>query len=143
MPQRNSTDLQDLLASWLQHCLNRTWGATSPMATATDPPYFESQSQAGGGGGGQGGDPGVVYILLMVGLFSSFTFGIMLSYIRSRKMESSQDPYHQYIARDWTRVVVPPPSATVCKAMGRSDHALSQKESVVIGNPIALTQLPG
>uniref|UniRef100_A0A3B3HN55 Uncharacterized protein n=1 Tax=Oryzias latipes TaxID=8090 RepID=A0A3B3HN55_ORYLA len=45
---------------------------------------------------------GVVYIFLVVGMFSFCSFGIMLSYIRSRKLESSQDPYHQYIAHDWT-----------------------------------------
>lgn len=142
MPQRNNTDLQDLLASWLQHCLNRTWGATLSQGTATQPPAFpQSPNPARGEGEGQG----VVYILLMVGLFSFFTFGIMLSYIRSRKMENSQDPYHQYIARDWTRVLAPPPSTTLSKVMGRSavDHTLLKKEPVVIGNPTALAQLPG
>ncbi|KAJ8407401.1 hypothetical protein AAFF_G00279750 [Aldrovandia affinis] len=133
MSQRNSTDLQDLLASWLQHCLNRTWGM--PLATATHPPpLLQHQNQ------GQG--QGMVYILLMVGLFSFFTFGIMLSYIRSRKMENSQDPYHQYIARDWTRALVPPPSATLAKVMGAASHAHFKKEPVVIGNPAILAQLP-
>uniref|UniRef100_A0AAY5EPK6 Uncharacterized protein n=1 Tax=Electrophorus electricus TaxID=8005 RepID=A0AAY5EPK6_ELEEL len=72
----------------------------------------------------KGQDQGMIYILLMVGLFSFFTFGIMFSYIRSKKLENSQDPYHQYIAKDWAL---------------RGDR----QEAVVIGNPTAQEHLPG
>ncbi|CAF91785.1 unnamed protein product, partial [Tetraodon nigroviridis] len=41
-----------------------------------------------------------IYIVLVVGMFSFFTFGIMLRFIRSKKLEGSNDLYHQYIAHD-------------------------------------------
>lgn len=88
-PIINGTLLHSLLFSLLQRCLNGT------VAGEHDTTQQAERGQ------------GVVYILLVVGLFSCFTFGVMLSYIRSRKLEGSQDPYHQYIAHDWSNV--PPP----------------------------------
>ncbi|XP_015217027.1 potassium voltage-gated channel subfamily E member 1-like [Lepisosteus oculatus] len=86
MPWGNSTQLQPLLVSLLQQCLNRTAGEREAAAPRS-PPADDSH--------------GIIYILLMVGLFSAFTFAIMLSYIRSKKLENSEDPYHRYIAHDW------------------------------------------
>uniref|UniRef100_A0A672I0J0 Uncharacterized protein n=1 Tax=Salarias fasciatus TaxID=181472 RepID=A0A672I0J0_SALFA len=95
------------LLSLLQLCLNST------ALLAAPPPHHHGAA----GAAGPDRDPdrdqseGVLYILLVVGLFSFFSFGIMLSYIRSRKLENSQDPYHQYIARDWTAAATPPRAA--------------------------------
>ncbi|XP_053352562.1 potassium voltage-gated channel subfamily E member 1 [Clarias gariepinus] len=128
LPQ-NRSDVQSLLLSLLQHYLNETWKfpavALPPSVHQPAKPFSAVPIQAQ--------NQGFIYILLMVGLFSFFTFGIMFSYIRSKKLENSQDPYHQYIARDWASVLAP--SAVITRAL--------KKESVVIGNPAALEHLPG
>lgn len=141
MSHMNATELQSLLLSFLQHCLNST-GALTPWVpqnyttqqavqhTAAPRPHPQSQ--------------GIMYILLVVGMFSFFTFGIMLSYIRSKKLENSHDPYHQYIAHDWTKVTSP--SRAVAQALHRvtaGSGAACGKEPVVICNPATVEQLPG
>uniref|UniRef100_A0A3B3RAP8 Uncharacterized protein n=1 Tax=Paramormyrops kingsleyae TaxID=1676925 RepID=A0A3B3RAP8_9TELE len=91
----NFTKLPSLLASYVLHCLNSTWGPSPPQEVSHGPDQGHGWDQ------GQG----MIYLVFMVCLFSFFTFGIMLSYIRSRKVEGSHDPYHQYIARDWSPCV--------------------------------------
>lgn len=132
MPEINSTVLQPLLLSFLQHCLNST-RFLSPMAPqnttnqATHGPHAQSD--------------GVIYIILVVGMFSFFTFGIMLRFIRSKKLEGSNDLYHQYIAHDWAKVM--PPSKSVAQALYKEaeGNGARRKEPVIIYNPSSATSL--
>lgn len=112
MLEPNSTDVHSLLVSWFQHYFNESWSIGAAPHTSPHPPPVHLSGDKG---------YGMIYICLMVGLFSFFTFGIMFSYIRSKKVENSRDPYHQYIAKDWDNIAYP----------------------VVISNPSALAQLPG
>ncbi|CAL8248300.1 unnamed protein product [Lota lota] len=112
-PITNSTQLHSLLLSLLTRCLNGTVAGKHYTAQQAD---------------GQG----VVYILLVVGLFSCFTFGIMLSYIRSRKLEGSQDPYHQYIAHDWTKA---PSLYTPASQLAQARSLANSTPDTVICNP--------
>ncbi|XP_028646822.1 potassium voltage-gated channel subfamily E member 1 [Erpetoichthys calabaricus] len=83
MPEGNSTGLESVLASLVQKYVSNM------TADVSSKPQREDDTM------------GALYILLMMGFFSFFTFAIMFSYIRSKKLEHSRDPYNMYIATDW------------------------------------------
>uniref|UniRef100_A0A3Q3LY92 Uncharacterized protein n=1 Tax=Mastacembelus armatus TaxID=205130 RepID=A0A3Q3LY92_9TELE len=92
-----------LLLSFLQQCLNSTRMLTPLIPqnyTTQQTPHHVAEARS------HTESDSIMYILLVVGMFSFFTFGIMLSYIRSKKLESSHDLYHQYIAHDWSKPVI-------------------------------------
>ncbi|XP_028280386.1 potassium voltage-gated channel subfamily E member 1-like [Parambassis ranga] len=127
MPHTNTTQLHALLLSFLQHCLNGTGALPAPQNHSTQQAVQRAAAQS----------QGIMYILLVVGMFSFFTFGIMFSYIRSKKLESSQDPYHQYIAHDWTRETAPPRAGA--QALHRG--AGGGRGATVLCNPAAAAGL--
>ncbi|KAM4887021.1 potassium voltage-gated channel subfamily E member 2 [Thomomys bottae] len=44
----------------------------------------------------------VLYLMVMIGMFSFIVVAILVSTVKSKRREHSQDPYHQYIVDDWT-----------------------------------------
>ncbi|XP_053310433.1 potassium voltage-gated channel subfamily E member 1 [Spea bombifrons] len=80
--EANVTEVNSLLLTYAQKYTPR------PSNTTVIPPADQME---------------VFYILLLLGFFGFFTFGIMMSYIRSKKREHSSDPYHTYIAKDWNK----------------------------------------
>ncbi|TDH11487.1 hypothetical protein EPR50_G00060980 [Perca flavescens] len=137
MSHINTTELQSLLLSFLQHCLNST-SILSPQI----PQNYTTQPAAQAGARAHAQSQGMMYIILVVGMFSFFTFGIMLSYIRSKKLESSHDPYHQYIAHDWTKAITPPRAVAQALHGEAASNGAGGKEPIVICNPATLEQLP-
>lgn len=132
MVQINSTDVPPRLLFLLQQLLNST-GFLSPLAPqnttnlATHGAHTQSE--------------GVIYIILVVGMFSFFTFGIMLRFIRSKKLEGSNDLYHQYIAHDWSKVTTPSRGVAQALHEGTLANGARRKEPVIIYNPTSATSL--
>lgn len=132
MSHINTTELQSLLLFFLQHCLN----STSILSPQTPQNYTTPQAvDHATGARTPAQSQGMMYIFLVVGMFSFFTFGIMLSYIRSKELEGSHDPYHQYIAHDWTTPITPSRASTQVLHGETAGSGARSKEPNVICNP--------
>ncbi|XP_041807386.1 potassium voltage-gated channel subfamily E member 2-like [Chelmon rostratus] len=44
----------------------------------------------------------VWYLAVMIGMFAFIIVAILVSTVKSKRREHSNDPYHQYIKEDWT-----------------------------------------
>ncbi|XP_053166621.1 potassium voltage-gated channel subfamily E member 2 [Hemicordylus capensis] len=43
----------------------------------------------------------IMYIMVMIGIFSFIVVAILVSTVKSKRQEHSNDPYHEYIVDDW------------------------------------------
>ncbi|XP_054431969.1 potassium voltage-gated channel subfamily E member 2 [Pteronotus mesoamericanus] len=43
----------------------------------------------------------ILYLMVMIGMFSFIVVAILVSTVKSKRREHSNDPYHQYIVDDW------------------------------------------
>ncbi|XP_010903804.3 potassium voltage-gated channel subfamily E member 2 [Esox lucius] len=57
------------------------------------------------------------YLIVMIGMFAFIVVAILVSTVKSKRREHSDDPYHKYIEGDWTTKL--------------------QQQSFVINNPTA------
>ncbi|XP_025019411.1 potassium voltage-gated channel subfamily E member 2 [Python bivittatus] len=44
----------------------------------------------------------ILYLMVMIGIFSFIIVAILVSTVKSKRREHSNDPYHQYIVDDWS-----------------------------------------
>ncbi|XP_037344491.1 potassium voltage-gated channel subfamily E member 2-like [Pungitius pungitius] len=42
------------------------------------------------------------YLVVMIGMFAFIVVAMLVSTVKSKRREHSNDPYHQYIKEDWT-----------------------------------------
>ncbi|XP_015219203.1 potassium voltage-gated channel subfamily E member 2 [Lepisosteus oculatus] len=45
------------------------------------------------------------YLMVMIGMFAFIIVAILVSTVKSKRREHSDDPYHKYIEEDWTAKV--------------------------------------
>ncbi|XP_066478605.1 potassium voltage-gated channel subfamily E member 2 [Tiliqua scincoides] len=43
----------------------------------------------------------ILYLMVMIGIFAFIVVAILVSTVKSKRQEHSNDPYHQYIVDDW------------------------------------------
>nr|XP_033806299.1 potassium voltage-gated channel subfamily E member 2 [Geotrypetes seraphini] len=43
----------------------------------------------------------ILYLMVMIGIFSFIIVAILVSTVKSKRQEHSEDPYHKYIVNDW------------------------------------------
>ncbi|KAM5154807.1 potassium voltage-gated channel subfamily E member 2 [Callospermophilus lateralis] len=73
----------------------------------------------------------ILYLMVMIGMFSFIVVAILVSTVKSKRREHSQDPYHQYIVEDWqekykSQVLHPEESkATIHENVGAAGFKMS------------------
>lgn len=92
---RNLTQqLEDALTRSLGNYLNRWRHNETQAARALNERMAQENFQ------------GVVwYLAVMIGMFAFIIVAILVSTVKSKRREHSDDPYHKYIEEDWTAQV--------------------------------------
>ncbi|XP_014642425.1 PREDICTED: potassium voltage-gated channel subfamily E member 2 [Ceratotherium simum simum] len=73
----------------------------------------------------------ILYLMVMIGMFSFIIVAILVSTVKSKRREHSNDPYHQYIVEDWQEkyrsqiLNLEEPKATIQKNMGATEFQMS------------------
>ncbi|XP_069059315.1 potassium voltage-gated channel subfamily E member 2 [Pleurodeles waltl] len=44
----------------------------------------------------------ILYLMVMIGIFAFIIVAILVSTVKSKRREHSEDPYHTYIKEEWT-----------------------------------------
>lgn len=44
----------------------------------------------------------ILYLMVMIGMFAFIIVAILVSTVKSKRQEHSEDPYHTYIKEEWT-----------------------------------------
>ncbi|XP_053295229.1 potassium voltage-gated channel subfamily E member 2 [Pleuronectes platessa] len=83
--------LEESLTGALGHFLDNWRHNTTAAANALDKTLAEENFR------------GVVwYLAVMIGMLAFILVAILVSTVKSKRREHSNDPYHQYIEEDWT-----------------------------------------
>ncbi|XP_055965390.1 potassium voltage-gated channel subfamily E member 2 [Sorex fumeus] len=73
----------------------------------------------------------ILYLMVMIGMFSFIIVAILVSTVKSKRREHSNDPYHQYIVDDWQQKYrmqvssLDEPRATVHENVGAAGFKIS------------------
>lgn len=83
--------LEDSLTSALGHYLDSWRRNETAAAKALDKTLAEENFR-----------DVIWYLAVMIGMFAFIVVAILVSTVKSKRREHSNDPYHQYIKDDWT-----------------------------------------
>ncbi|XP_008515213.1 potassium voltage-gated channel subfamily E member 2 [Equus asinus] len=73
----------------------------------------------------------ILYLMVMIGMFSFIIVAILVSTVKSKRREHSNDPYHQYIVEDWQEkyrsqiLNLEEPKATIHKNISATEFQMS------------------
>uniref|UniRef100_UPI003AAA8114 potassium voltage-gated channel subfamily E member 2-like n=1 Tax=Centroberyx gerrardi TaxID=166262 RepID=UPI003AAA8114 len=83
--------LEDSLTSALGHYLDSWRRNVSAAANALDKTLAEENFRNV-----------IWYLAVVIGMFAFIVVAILVSTVKSKRREHSNDPYHKYIEEDWT-----------------------------------------